>query len=66
MLSVWTLTSTTVLTITREEILNILKELEQSRFPYEQPIEYYQIAKDKAIFDRTKYHCSLCPPANEN
>ena len=60
MLAVRTLESTTVLTISQKEIRAVLKKLEESIFPGESPIEQYQIAKDKAIFNRNRYPCHIC------
>lgn len=39
---------------------DILHELQSIEFPYDWPIEHYQIAKDKAIQCRQKYTCSIC------
>jgi len=38
-----------VLTLSHQAMHDILHELESIEFPYDWPIEHYQIAKDKAI-----------------
>ena len=64
MLAIRTMTAATVLTISTEEIHGILEELEVVEFPCEEPLEHYQITKDRAIFKRDKYRCSVCMKIN--
>ena len=60
MLSIRTITSGTALTISQQQIKEVLEELSKYEFPCDKPIEHYQIGKDQSMFNKNKYQCSIC------
>jgi len=54
------ISSASVLMLSDIELNKAMIELSKIDFPGGLPIEYYQSAKDEAIFNQQKYKCSIC------
>jgi hypothetical protein len=49
-----------IFTLSAALIRQTLEELQVIEAPYDNPVEYFQLAKEDAIFKQNKYKCSVC------